>query len=81
MWTVNTAYFDKALDLAYGPSVDDRLEPFLNLLEGGRDGPLYNDLIDYFFYFQLRTQGEESMEPRKISSTYFYMLFMVNCNG
>ena len=30
--------------------------PFLSLLEGGEGGDLHNEVIDYFYYAQLRTQ-------------------------
>lgn len=32
------------------------LAPFLRLLEGGEDGPLHQELRDYFTYTQLRMQ-------------------------
>ncbi len=45
----------------------DTEEPFLELLEGGRGGELHNDIVEYFYYCQLRTQSEESMEERNIT--------------
>jgi hypothetical protein len=40
------------------------LAPFLRLLEGGEDGPLHQELRDYFTYTQLRMQvrGEGGAE-------------------
>lgn len=43
------------------------LAPFLELLEGGSGGELHNDIIDYFYLCQLRTQGETIMEDRSIT--------------
>ena len=44
----------------------DSIEPFIDMLEGGAGGDLHNDLVDYFYYCQLRTQGEDAMESRSI---------------
>ncbi|CEG43686.1 flagellar associated protein [Plasmopara halstedii] len=43
------------------------LAPYLTLLEGGRDGSLYNEIVDYFYLAQLRVQGETSSAVRKIT--------------
>ena len=43
------------------------LRPYFSLLEGGEGGELHNDIIDYFYYCQLRTLGEDSMETRKLT--------------
>ena len=45
----------------------EEMDAFLSLLEGGRGGALHNDIIDYFYYCQLRTQGEDAMETRAIT--------------
>jgi len=43
------------------------VEPFVNQLDGGVDGTFYQELIDHFYYAQLRAQGEDTTEPRKIT--------------
>ena len=43
------------------------LAPYLGLLEGGAGGPLHQEMRDFFYYAQLRAQGEETTEPRRIS--------------
>lgn len=48
-------------------STKGSLEPFLSLLEGGKGGDLHEDIIDYFYYCQLRAQGEDSIEERAIT--------------
>ena len=41
------------------------LVPFYGLLEGGRDGELFAELEDYFYYAQLRSQGIDTMDRRR----------------
>lgn len=47
---------------------DIALAPYLALLEGGRDGPFYNEIVDYFYLAQLRVQGEDSTAAREITA-------------
>jgi hypothetical protein len=61
MWAINTAA------IPAGPSSEADARDFYSLLEGGERGPLHNDIIDYFYYGQLRAQGEDSMDSRNIS--------------
>ncbi|KAL4646599.1 WD repeat-containing protein 66 [Arapaima gigas] len=44
------------------------LIPFYSLLDGGRDGEFFKEMEDYFYYCQLRTEGINSMETRKVST-------------
>lgn len=45
---------------------ENLMKPFYSLLEGGKGGPLYNEIVDYFYYCQIRSQGENSMDQRAI---------------
>ncbi|KAK2964310.1 putative Cilia- and flagella-associated protein 251 [Blattamonas nauphoetae] len=36
-------------------------------LEGGMEGPLYNEIVNMFYYAQLRSQGEDTTIGRKIT--------------
>lgn len=36
-------------------------------MSGGREGKFYRELEDYFYYSQLRSQGIDTMETRKVS--------------
>ena len=40
----------------------DGLIPFYGLLEGGKEGELFAELEDHFYYSQMRSQGVDSME-------------------
>jgi len=44
------------------------LIPFYGLLDGGREGELFRELEDYFYYAQLRSQGVDTMDNRKTST-------------
>jgi WD40 repeat protein len=64
MWLVETA---ELVPFAESKTLEEETDSFLTLLEGGKDGALHNDIIDYFYYCQLRTQGEDAMETRAIT--------------
>jgi Ca2+-binding EF-hand superfamily protein len=36
-------------------------------LEGGAEGSFYQEIVDHFYYAQLRAQGEDTTEPRRIT--------------
>lgn len=56
------------IDLAPSPSnPEGELTPYYTLLEGGEGGDLHRDIVDYFYYCQLRHLGEDSMEQRNLS--------------
>ncbi|KAM9329614.1 cilia- and flagella-associated protein 251 [Gastrophryne carolinensis] len=46
----------------------DDLLPFYGMLPGGKDGVLFKELEDYFYYAQLRSQGIDTMETRQVST-------------
>jgi len=62
LWRVDPAALDSAAKVG-GMGV----EPFVSQLDGGVDGAFYQELIDHFYYAQLRAQGEDTTEPRKIT--------------
>ncbi|CAM9344740.1 unnamed protein product, partial [Sphacelaria rigidula] len=52
-----------------GADADERaaaqdMTPFLEQLQGGEGGELHEELVDYFFYALLRTQGEDTTDAR-----------------
>lgn len=62
MWTVNV---QPLTNVVQHPS----MEPFYNLLEEGSStqGELYNNIVDYFYYCQIRSHGENVMDSRAIT--------------
>jgi WD40 repeat protein len=64
VWQVDTTVLDVAVEAG-----GDNLEPFLGLLDGGRDGEFFQDLRDYFCLSQLRTQGESTTAPRRVTGS------------
>ncbi|NXA37322.1 CF251 protein, partial [Eudromia elegans] len=62
-WEVDLPALDAAVPLG-----GQGLEPFYNLLDGGRDGDFFRELEDYFYYAQLRSHGIDTMETRQVST-------------
>mmetsp|Transcript_21112 Transcript_21112/g.27387 ORF Transcript_21112/g.27387 Transcript_21112/m.27387 type:complete len:951 (+) Transcript_21112:86-2938(+) len=61
MWKINLHALGTVADASRAAGA----ESFIEQLEGGKDGEMYNELVDYFYYSQLRTQGEDTVEERK----------------
>ncbi|XP_032166601.1 cilia- and flagella-associated protein 251 isoform X2 [Mustela erminea] len=61
-WEINLRALDAAVSLG-----GEDLTPFYGLVAGGREGKFYRELEDYFYYSQLRSQGIDTMETRKVS--------------
>ncbi|RHY53309.1 hypothetical protein DYB26_001921 [Aphanomyces astaci] len=62
LWDVNPRALD-ALEAQGGAG----MEPFASLLEGGVQGAFYSEIVDYFYFAQLRTQGENATAARDIA--------------
>ncbi|KAG5455849.1 MAG: hypothetical protein BJ554DRAFT_4585 [Olpidium bornovanus] len=61
-WELNTGALEAQALLGR-----EGMEPFLDMLgPGGREGAAYREMEDHFFYAQLRVQGEDSTEERRI---------------
>jgi len=43
------------------------LIPFYGLLDGGKEGQMFAELENYFYYAQLRSQGINTTEEREVS--------------
>ncbi|XP_059176207.1 cilia- and flagella-associated protein 251-like isoform X2 [Physella acuta] len=63
MWEINIAALSAQAKLG-----GEDLVPFYGLLEGGRDGELFAELEDLFYYAQLRHQGINCLDTRQISN-------------
>jgi Ca2+-binding EF-hand superfamily protein len=62
LWTVNTNALEAAVQLG-GKGID----PFMSQIEGGRGGEFFQDMLDYFYFAQLRSQGINTTARRKIT--------------
>lgn len=45
------------------------IEPFINLIEGGREGKAYTDIKDFFYYSMIRSKDENTTKTRKLNGT------------
>lgn len=67
----NQVFSQHSLDQMFGEQslvgISPELAPFLDLLEGGPGGELHQNLIDYFYYCQLRHGGEYTIETRRLN--------------
>lgn len=63
MWEININALEAQSKLG-----GEELIPFYGLLDGGREGELFAELEDYFYYAQIRSQGVNAMEMREIST-------------
>jgi len=62
LWAVNTNAVEASVQLG-GQGID----PYMSLIEGGRGGAFYQDMLDYFYYAQLCSQGINTTVRRKIT--------------
>ncbi|WAR02599.1 CF251-like protein [Mya arenaria] len=68
MWEININALEGQSSLG-----GEDLIPFYGLLEGGREGELFKELEDYFYYAQIRrrlldeSQGVNAMDSREVS--------------
>jgi hypothetical protein len=58
LWQVNPASLNEQVQTS-------GIDPYMSLIEGGRNGEFYQDILDYFYYGQLRSQGINTTEARK----------------
>ncbi|XP_072921672.1 cilia- and flagella-associated protein 251 isoform X2 [Hemitrygon akajei] len=63
MWKVDLVAHEAVTALG-----GEDLIPFYSLLEGGRDGELFREMENYFYYSQLRYQHLSAMETRVVST-------------
>jgi len=62
VWSAHPASLEKMRRLG-----GDGVEPFNAMVEGGREGAFYQDMIDYFYYAQIKAQGENTTAARKVT--------------
>ena len=62
MWSIDVTPIDQAIALG-----GDGIEPFINLIEGGRDGQTYQDMKDFFYYSMIRSKDENTTKARRLN--------------
>eukprot|EP01137_Pigoraptor_chileana_P005501 Opistho-2@48652 len=62
-WRVNIDVLKAASRLG-----GEGMDPYLSMVEGGRNGEFFKELEDYFYYAQVRNLGEDTMAPREVTS-------------
>jgi Ca2+-binding EF-hand superfamily protein len=62
LWAVNTNALRASAELD-----GNGMDPFLTLVQGGRDGKFFQELLDYFYFAQLNSQGINTTAPRVIN--------------
>lgn len=45
------------------------IEPFINLIEGGKEGQNFQDMKDFFYYSMIRSKNENTTKTRKLDGT------------
>lgn|GEM_PF-2135010 len=63
MWSVNVSPIEQAIAMG-----GEGIEPFINLIEGGRQGQTFQDMNDFFFYSIIRDRKENTTKTRKLDS-------------
>ena len=51
------------------PILKPNVQNYISLIEGGAEGKFMCSIVDYFYYAQIRAQGEETTKKRKIKLT------------
>ena len=69
MWEVNPDVLHATAALG-----GSGLEPFYQLLEGGKEGPLAKEMEEYFYYSQMRSQSVATTKHRKVRLIGFITL-------
>jgi WD40 repeat protein len=64
MWSIDINPIDQAIAMG-----GEGIEPFINLIEGGREGQTYQDMKDFFYYSMIRSKDENTTKTRKLNGT------------
>lgn len=62
MWTVNFVALEE--NIAMNTTSDNPLDIYPNQLEGGKEGQIYKDLKNFFYYSQIRAKKENTTKAR-----------------
>jgi len=61
MWNVDVTPIEQAIAVG-----GEGIEPFINLIEGGREGQTFQDMNDFFYYSIIRAKKENTTKTRKL---------------
>lgn len=61
MWSIDVTPIDNAIVMG-----GEGIEPFINLIEGGKDGQTFQDMKDFFYYAMIKSKSEDSTKTRKV---------------
>ena len=64
MWAVNFVALEENINM--NATSENPLDIYPNLLEGGKDGQIYRDLKDFFYYSQIRSKKENTTKARNL---------------
>ena len=64
MWQIDITPIEQAILMG-----GENIEPFVNLIEGGREGQTYQDMKDFFYYAMIRSKDENTTKTRKLDGT------------
>lgn len=74
LWAINTDVLDAAV-----ASGGRGVAPYAELIEGGSKGEFYQEMVDFFYFAQLRSQGEGATESREASGKVPIVEMCVTC--
>ena len=63
MWAVDVTPINQAVAMG-----GEGIEPFVNLIEGGREGQTFQDMKDFFYYSMIKAQVEDTTKTRKLTA-------------
>lgn len=70
-WSIKGEYLreqaTKRLEIEDGIVDVNNTEPYVRLIEGGRHGKFFSEIKQFFYYAQIRSQGEVTTSERKIT--------------
>jgi hypothetical protein len=61
MWAIDVNPIENAINFG-----GQGIEPFINLIEGGIDGNIYQDMQDFFYYSMIIAKTEDTTKTRKL---------------
>ena len=61
MWKVDVSPINQAIALG-----GEGIEPFVRLIEGGREGQTFQDMNDFFYYSMIRSKKENTTKKRNM---------------